>query len=93
MAHLVQLSDRIINLDQLVFAERKQEGQEVVVTLFFHEVQAWKEAVGLGTKEKHALNMSCTGADAEFIWKKLAGIAESWTMPDVGPGQGFLRLG
>ena len=70
--------ERVINLEQLVIAERTKEENAVKVTLHFDATAV--RSVPLGSVEpgpqSHPLTFSVRGKIAESLWKKITEAAE-----------------
>ena len=92
MAHLIRIAERIINLDQLVFAQwDTHEDHKPLLSLVF--IRGKRERVPVGSiprpedRDEICLNMEFHGEDAQFVWDKLnEALEESWQLPsgDVG---------
>lgn len=99
MARLVKVGERIINLDQVKFFERKEEQGELVVDVIMEPLVATWMTDGIfdradavvhppqNDREVRPLNMSFRGGDAKVFWEKLCEAAEVWGLPNEMPKQ------
>jgi hypothetical protein len=99
MARFVKIDNRIINLDQVKYFERKDEGGELVVNVVMEpfittwttaSISDWQQPGGTEGpprrgREVQPLNMAFTGADAKVVWEKLCETAEVWGLPNEMP--------
>lgn len=99
MARLIKIGDRIINLDQVKFFERKDEEGELVVDVIMEplvttwtedEVLDWRQPRDPARRPRKGrdvqpLNMAFRGADAKVVWEKLCETAEVWGLPNEMP--------
>ena len=85
MAH-VRIGNRIINLNQIVYAQLDELNGRKVLYIVFEQPERLTIPLGERPPRPKSLNMTVTGDDAVYVWEKLSGIADTWELPSHEKG-------